>query len=156
MNRHFWSRSSLLSLVFMLPLLTSAVTLPAMGQSVDADVQEFLTASDAAGTAHAADGILRLPAEDCVTVNRFGTLFVGKQATAGQMERLQKEIFKDAHFPSLLLLNLRSVTPDLVILQAARQNPSLHSPPAPQVSDMIVSMLRRRNGSGSLAEEREV
>ena len=123
MNRHFRSRNSLLSHVFILLSLTSAVALPAIGQSVDGDVQEFLTAWDAAWNAHPADGILRLHAEDCVTVNRFGTLFVGKQAAAGQMERLQKEIFKDAHFPPLQLLNLRSVTPDLVILQTAWQNP---------------------------------
>ncbi|AEU37159.1 Cif family virulence factor [Granulicella mallensis] len=156
MSRHFRSRNSLLSTAFILLLLTFTVTLPPMGQSVDADVQEFLTAWDAAGNAHAADGILRLHAEDCVAVNRFGTSLVGKQATAGQMERLPKEIFKDAHLPPLQLLNLRSVTPDLVILQASCQNPSLHPLPAPQVSGMIVSILRRRNGSGSLAEEREV
>jgi len=49
MSRHFRSRNSLLFSVSILLLLTSVVTLPAMGQSVDADVQEFLTAWDAAG-----------------------------------------------------------------------------------------------------------
>jgi len=78
MNHHFRPRDSLLSPVFILLSLTSAVALSAMGQSVDGDVQEFLTAWDIAGNAYAVHGILRLHAVDCVTVNRFGTLFVDK------------------------------------------------------------------------------
>ena len=130
-----------------------AQTSAATSQNVERGVQSFLAAWDTAWNAHDAEGILQLLADDCVTVNRFGKLFVGKQATVPQMQRLQKEVFKDAHFPPLRILNLRALTPDLVMIQAAWQNPSLRPPPAPQVNDMIVSMLLRRNGSGWLAEE---
>lgn len=91
--------------LYCILLLAASQVSPAQGastpQATEVAIQAYLAAWDKAWNAHDIDGILRLHAEDCVTVNRFGTLFVGKQATAKHMERLQKQIFKDAHFPPI-------------------------------------------------------
>ena len=64
-------------------------------------IREFLKAWDTAWNAHNVEAIVRLHADDCVTVNRFGTLLVGKAATRKQMQMLHgdPEVFKNAHFP---------------------------------------------------------
>jgi uncharacterized protein (TIGR02246 family) len=120
---------------------------------VNAGVQTFLTAFVTAMNAHDPDAFLRLQAEDCATVNRVGRFFRDRASVTPQIERLLKQGFKDAKFPPFRILLQRSLTSDLVILQAAWQSPSLDPPPAPQVSEMIVTFLLKRSGNVWLAEE---
>src|SRR5271156_3384649 len=63
--------------------------------TTDPGVQAFLTAWVTAWNAHDADAILNLHTEDCATVNRVGSFFIDKKSLTPQMERLQKQIFKD-------------------------------------------------------------
>ncbi len=120
---------------------------------VNAGVQTFLTGFVAAMNAHDPDAFFRLQAEDCATVNRAGRFFRDRASLSIQIERLLKQSFKDFQFPPFRILHQRSLTPDLVILQAAWQNPSLEPPPAPPVSDMVVTFLLKKTGSVWLAEE---
>jgi uncharacterized protein (TIGR02246 family) len=109
-------------------------------------VQAWLSAWVDGWNAHDADAIMRSHAEDCVTVNQFGRLFIGKKATSIAMENLQKGFYKDAHTPPYRPLYERSLTPELVILQAASHNEALNR-------DGIVTFLLKKNGDGWLAEE---
>ncbi len=134
------------------PVSATAETAP-VTQDVDTGVQTFLTAFVAAMNAHDPEAFFRLQAEDCATVNRAGRFFRDRASLKIQIERLLKQSFKDYQFPPFRILHQRSLTPDLVILQAAWQNPSLEAPPAPPVSDMVVTFVLKRSGSVWLAEE---
>jgi uncharacterized protein (TIGR02246 family) len=128
---------------------SSAATEPA----TDPGVQTFLTAWVTAWNAHDADAILNLHAKDCATVNRVGLFFIDKKSLTPQMERLQKQVFKDTQFPPFRILHQRSITPDLVILQAAWKIPSMPPPAAQTNGDMIITFVLKRSGTAWLAEE---
>jgi hypothetical protein len=68
------------------------------------------------------------------------------------MERLQKQVFKDTHFPPLRILYQRSLIPKLAMLQLAWQSPSLKPPPAPQTVYMILTFLLRSSDQWLLEE----
>jgi uncharacterized protein (TIGR02246 family) len=120
---------------------------------VDPGVQAFLTAFVTALNAHDPEAFLRLQAEDCATVNRVGRFFRDRASLTPFIGKLIKQGFKDTQFPPFRVLHERSLTPDLVILQAAWQNPSFDPPPAPPMSDMVVTFLLKRSGNVWLAEE---
>ena len=134
------------------PVSATAETAP-VTQDLDTGVQTFLKAFVAAMNAHDPEAFFRLQAEDCATVNRAGRFFRDRASLKIQIERLLKQLFKDYQFPPFRILHQRSLTPELVILQAAWQNPSLEPPPAPPVSDMVVTFLLKKSGSVWLAEE---
>jgi uncharacterized protein (TIGR02246 family) len=121
-----------------------------------AGVQSFFTAWDAAWKAHDPDAILRLHAADCTTVNRVARLFLDRNSLIIQMNRLQKETFKDAQFLPSKILHEKLLTPDLVIVQVAAHNPSQLPPPQPQFYDLIQTFVLKRNGDGWLAEEVDI
>ncbi len=50
--------------------------------------------------------------------HRGGLFFIDKKSLTPQMERLQKQVFKDTQFPPLRILHQQSLNPDLGILQA--------------------------------------
>jgi uncharacterized protein (TIGR02246 family) len=142
-----------------LPTLCFAVLLFAIGSPLaiaqrtaapapvlDPGVQAWLTAWVAGWNTHDADAIMRLHAEDCVTVNQVGRLFIGKKATSIAMENLQKGLYKDAHSSPYRPLHERFLTPELVILQVAGHNEVLNH-------DSITTFLLKKNGDGWLAEE---
>lgn len=99
--------------------LLLAASLSGIAQPSDAGIQKFLDAWATARNAHEVAGIMRLHADDCVAVNRFGKLLVGKEATRQQMEHLHREVFNNSQFPALHVLHQRSLSPELVVLQAA-------------------------------------
>jgi uncharacterized protein (TIGR02246 family) len=127
----------------------------AFAESEIPGIPEFLQAWVTAWNAHDVDGILRLHAEDCVTVNRFGTFLVGKEATRRQIEMLHTDpnLFKNTHFPPMHLLHERLLSPEIAVVQVAWQNPSLLAPPAPQINDMIVTFVLKRIAGKWLLEQ---
>jgi uncharacterized protein (TIGR02246 family) len=140
----------------MVPGQSAPVPSPSAVETVassEPGVHAYLVAFVAAWNAHDVEGILRLSSDDCVAVNRFGAILIGKQENRKQQERLQTQVFKDAHFPPLRLLHERTLAPGLVIIQAAWQNPSLEPPPAPQVNDMVVTFVLRKSGDHWVAEQ---
>lgn len=133
--------------------LAGAQQAAARSPIVNPGVQTFLIAFVTALNTHDPDAFLRLQAEDCATVNRAGRFFRDKESLTPFIGKLIRQGFKDTQFPAFRVLHQRSLTPDLVILQAAWQNPSLKPPPAPPMSDMIVTFVLKRSGSIWLAEE---
>jgi uncharacterized protein (TIGR02246 family) len=113
---------------------------------LDPGVQAWLTAFVDGWNAHDAAAIMRLHAEDCVTVNQVGRLFIGKKATSIQMENLQKGFYKDAHMPPYRTLHERFLTPELVTVQVASHSELLNH-------DSITTFLLKKNGDGWLAEQ---
>jgi uncharacterized protein (TIGR02246 family) len=122
---------------------------------VDSSVQSYLTAFITAWNAHDVDAILSLHAEDCVTVNRIGRLFVSRESLRPHMEMLHKELFKDVSFPPFVPLHQRFLTPDLVTVEVAWEDPTAKTGPHPESSGMIVTLLLKRSEKGWLAEEFE-
>jgi uncharacterized protein (TIGR02246 family) len=120
---------------------------------IDPGVQAFLTAFVTALNTHNPDAFLHLQAEDCATVNRAGRFFRDRASLTPFIGKLIRQGFKDTQFPPFRVLHERSLTPDLVILQAAWQNPSLEPPPAPPMSDLVVTFVLKRSGNVWLAEE---
>jgi uncharacterized protein (TIGR02246 family) len=145
-------RAWLCCLISLLLLGGWQVALP---ESEIPGIPEFLKAWVTAWNAHDVDGILRLHADDCVTVNRFGKFVVGKEATRRQIERLHTDpnLFKNAHFPPMQLLHERLLSPEIAVVQVAWQNPSLLAPPAPQTNDMIVTFVLKRISGQWLLEQ---
>jgi len=119
-----------------------------------AGVQPFLTAFVAAMNTHNADAFLRLHAEDSVTVNRVGDLFIDKKTLAPFIHWLLEEHFKDEKFPPFRILHERSLTPDLVIVQVLWPQVETAMPaPWPKTDDMIITFVLRKIGDAWLSEE---
>ena len=107
---------------------------------------------DAAWAAHDADAMAALQTEDVVTVNRFGTLITGREATRQAMVFLHGETgpFGHAKFPALEMLALRRVAENVMVLQARWQNPIMNpdgkTDPV-KVNDMIVTFVLVKAGT---------
>ena len=126
----------------------------AQGQAVAHTPAEFLAMWGAAWQAHDVEGIMRLHAEDCVTVNRFGSVYGSKAETAPQMAHLHNGPFKGASFPMPKLLLERTLAPGLIEVVATWQNPALNPANPAEVSDMVFSVLLKDHGAeGLLAEQ---
>jgi uncharacterized protein (TIGR02246 family) len=122
-------------------------------QEDDNGVQAYLDDWIAAWNAHDVDSLMHLHADDCITVNRFGKMLVGRDETERHVKMLHTQIFKSQHFPSFRILHQRALSSDFVVLQAGWQNPSLQPPPAPPMNDMVVTFLLKRSGASWVAEE---
>ena len=115
-----------------------------------AGANKFMTQWDAAWAAHNADAMAALLTEDAVTVNRFGTLLPGREATRKALAFLHGDSgpFGHSKFPALEVLGLRSVA-GVMILQTKWQNPVMNpdgkTDPV-KVSDMIVTFVLVKSG----------
>jgi len=89
----------------------------------------FLTAWDRAWNDHDAHALGDLHTSDAITVNRFGTLVVGRLSTERALGFLHSPDgpFGRSRFPSLKLMEGRRIAPDAMIVQAGWQNPVMHS-----------------------------
>lgn len=140
------------------PYVTGALTVmlafcarPVTGQVVTSP-QQFLELWGRSWDTHDVDGILRLHAEDCVDVNRFGVVANGKDEIRRNVAWLHNGPFRNAHFAAPRLLDQRRLMPGLVALQARWKNPSGRTEPAED--DLVMTVILRDFGTeGWLAEE---
>jgi uncharacterized protein (TIGR02246 family) len=119
----------------------------------DAGVQAFLTDWITAWNAHDADAIMRLHSDDCTTVNRVGLLFLDKNSLTPFMKLLQLHRASDAPVAPIRVLHQRYLTPDLVVLQAVWNIPSMPPPAAQSNGLQLITFLLKRSGTSWLAEE---
>lgn len=131
--------------------LLSASALSAGAQTAGS-AQQFLELWGKTWDAHDVDGIMKLYADDCVTVNRFGVVANGKDEIRRATTWLHNGPFHTAHFAAPKLLDQRRIAPGVVALQASWKNPS-GRPETPE-DDLIMTVVLRDLGSeGWLAEE---
>lgn len=115
--------------------------------------QQFLDLWGKAWDSHDVDAIMRLHADDCVTVNRFGVVTRGKDPIRRAMTWLHNGPFKTARFAPPKLLVQRRVAPGLVVVQASWKNPSGRPGPATEDELVMTLMLRDSEAEGWVAEE---
>lgn len=118
----------------------------------------FLLAWDQAWGRHDAHALAELHTSDAVTVNRFGTLIVGRAPTEKALGFLHSKEgpFGHSKFPALKLLQVRRVATDVLIVQAGWKNPVMHPDgkiSETEWSDMIVTFVLVRTGAGWQASE---
>lgn len=99
------------------------------------------------------DNIMRLHADDCVWVNRFGVTASGKDEIRRSITWLHNGPFHTAHFAAPKMLDSRRIAPGVVALHASWKNPSGRSDPPED--DLVMTVVLRDFGSGEgwLAEE---
>jgi ketosteroid isomerase-like protein len=115
--------------------------------------EEFMKKWDQAWGLHDAEALALLHTEDAVTVNRFGTLLQGRGPTEKALAFLHSRQgpFGQSKFPPLKMLALRQLTPDVMVLQTAWQNPVMHPDgkiDPVKVDDMIVTFVLLKTGQG--------
>jgi len=120
--------------------------------------EEFMKKWDQAWGNHDAEALARLHTEDAVTVNRFGTLLEGRGPTEKALGFLHSKQgpFGQSKFPPLKMLALRQLTPDVMVLQTAWQNPVMHPDgkiDSVKVDDMIVTFVLLKSRQGWKASE---
>jgi ketosteroid isomerase-like protein len=132
------------------------MTIRAMAQTATTP-QQFLDLWGKAWDNHDVDAIMRLHAEDCVTVNRFGVVTRGKDPTRRAVTWLHSGPFKNAHFGAPKLLMQRKIAPGLVVIEASWKNPSGRTAPAASDDDLVLTvMLRDADQDGWVAEQIDV
>lgn len=131
--------------------LTVGMAVPVFGQTVGS-AQQFLELWGKAWEAHDVDAIMKLHADDCVSVNRFGVVASGKDEIRRTVAWLQNGPFRTAHFPAPKLLDQRKLAPGVITLQASWGNPSGKTDPAEDALVMSV-VLKDYGTEGWLAEE---
>jgi hypothetical protein len=96
---------------------------------------EFLAAWDKAWNHHDAHALGELHTSDAATVNRFGTLLVGRAPTEKALGFLHSKEgpFGHSQFPALKLLEARRIMPSVMIVHAGWKNPVMH--PDGKISD---------------------
>jgi uncharacterized protein (TIGR02246 family) len=138
--------------VFM-RVVALAAGLAATGYSQTASSpQQFLELWGKAWDAHDVDAIVRLHADDCVSVNRFGVAANGKDEIRRNVTWLNNGPFHTAHFGSPKLLDQRKLAPGIVALHASWKNPSGRQDP-PEDELVMTVILRDLGSDGWLAEE---
>ena len=121
------------------------------GQTVGS-AQQFLELWGKAWDAHDVDAIMKLHADDCVSVNRFGVVASGKDEIRRTVAWLQNGPFHTAHFAMPKLLDQRKTAPGVITLQAGWENPSGKTEPA--VDELVMTVVLKDFGAeGWLAEE---
>ncbi len=125
--------------------------MPVFAQTVSSP-QQFLELWGRSWDAHDVDGIMRLHADDCVEVNRFGVVASGKDEIRRTVTWLHNGPFRNAHFSAPRLLDQRRLMPGLVALQASWKNPSGRTDP-PEDDVVMTVVLRDFGEDGWLAEE---
>lgn len=127
------------------------VSTPGIGQTVSSP-QQFLELWGKAWDAHDVDAIMRLHADDCVTVNRFGVVATGKDEIRRGVAWLHNGPFHTAHFAAPKLLDQHKVAPGVIVLQASWKNPS--GKPDPPEDDLVMTIVLKDFGAdGWFAEE---
>jgi uncharacterized protein (TIGR02246 family) len=131
--------------------LTVGMAGPVFGQTVTSP-QQFLELWGKAWDAHDVDAIMKLHADDCVTVNRFGVVANGKDEIRRAVAWLHNGPFHDAHFTAPKLMDQRKVAPNVIAFQASWKNPSGKADPPED--DLVMTVVLKDFGSaGWLAEE---
>ena len=112
---------------------------------------QFLAAWDSAWGKHDANALGELHTADATTVNRFGTLVIGRSETEKALAFLhsQEGPFGHSKFPSLELLHERQIAPTVIVVQAGWKNPVMF--PSGKISetewnDMIVTFVLVQEG----------
>ena len=136
---------------FCLVALLAETAVPCFGQGAGS-AQQFLELWGKAWEAHDVDAIVRLHADDCVTVNRFGVEASGKDEIRRAMAWLHNGPFHNAHFGAPKLLDQRRLTPGLMVLHASWKNPSGRADP-PEDTLVVTLILKDFGPEGWLAEE---
>ena len=131
--------------------LTVGMAGSAFGQTVGS-AQQFLELWGKAWDTHDVDAIMKLHADDCVTVNRFGVVASGKDDIRRGVTWLHNGPFHTAHFAAPKLLTQRKVAPGVIALQATWRNPSGKSDP-PEDDLVMTVVLKDFGAEGWLAEE---
>ena len=131
--------------------LAVGVAAPGYGQVVTSP-QQFLELWGKAWDTHDVDAIMRLHADDCVTVNRFGVTAEGRDEVRRSVTWLHNGPFHNAHFTAPKLLNQRKLGPGVIALHASWKNPSGRSDP-PEDNLVMTIVLRDFGAEGWLAEE---
>ena len=108
--------------------LAAGITMPGFGQTATSP-QQFLELWGKAWDTHDVDAIMRLHADDCETVNRFGVAASGKDEVRRNVAWLHNGPFHSAHFASPKLLDQRKLAPGVVALHASWKNPSGRTDP---------------------------
>lgn len=130
--------------------VAGVLTATAAGQSVSSP-QQFLEQWGKAWESHDVDAIMRLHADDCVTVNRFGVIASGKDEIRRNVAWLHNGPFHSAHFAAPKLLDQRKVAPGFVLLHASWKNPSGRTTPAED--DLVMTVMLRDFGDDGWAAE---
>jgi hypothetical protein len=137
---------------------TTAAALHADTGTTTTIASQFLGAWEKAWNHHDAAALGELHTANAVSVNRFGTLLVGRAPTEKALGFLHSEQgpFGHSTFPPLKLLEARSITPEVVIVNAAWKNPVMH--PDGKISeeewnDMIVTYVLVLDGQMWKASE---
>lgn len=131
--------------------LTVGMAGSALGQTVGS-AQQFLDLWGKAWDTHDVDAIMKLEADDCVMVNRFGVVANGKDEIRRAVTWLHNGPFRVAHFAPPKLLSQRKLAPNVITLQASWRNPSGKTGPAEDELVMTV-VLKDFGAEGWLAEE---
>jgi len=124
---------------------------PAFGQTAGS-AQQFLELWGKAWDTHDVDAIVRLHADDCVTVNRFGVVASGRDEIRRAAVWLHNGPFRNAHFTAPKLIDQRKLAPGVITLQAAWRNPSGKADP-PEDDLVLTVVLKDYGAEGWLAEE---
>lgn len=131
--------------------LTVGLAVTGFGQTAGSP-QQFLELWGKAWDTHDVDEIVRLHADDCVTVNRFGEVVSGRDEIRRAVTWLHNGPFKTAHFSAPKLIQQRKLAPGLIVLQASWRNPSGKADPPED--EMVVTLLLKDFGpDGWVAEE---
>lgn len=131
--------------------LAAGLAAPVSGQTPTSP-QQFLELWGKAWDSHDVDGIMRLHADDCVTVNRFGVTASGKDEVRRGVSWLHNGPFRTAHFGAPKLLDQRKVAPGVLVVHASWKNPSGRQDP-PEDELVMTFVLREFGNDGWLAEE---
>ncbi len=131
--------------------LTVGMAGSAFGQTVGS-AQQFVDLWGKAWDTHDVDAIMKLHADDCVTVNRFGVIASGKDEIRRAVTWLHSGPFHTAHFAPPKVLNQRKLAPGVIAFQASWKNPSGKSDP-PEDDLVITVVLKDFGAEGWLAEE---
>ncbi len=133
-------------------LLAFGAAMPSAGQTIASSPQQFLDLWGKAWESHDVDAIMRLHADDCVTVNRFGVTASGKDEVRRNIAWLHNGPFHNSHFVTPKLLDQRKLASGVLAIHASWKNPSGRTDP-PEDDLVMTVVLRDFGAEGWLAEE---
>ena len=132
------------------PVIKSEVS---TGQTaVRAAANEFLKRWEQAWNQHDAHQLALLQTPDANTVNRFGTLVLGRAAVEKALGFLHdpRGPYHDVTAPPLQLIDVRQIAPGVIILQASWRSPVMNPDgklDLAKQNDMVVSYTLLRDGA---------
>ena len=130
---------------------TAAVLDAQSNTTTTTSASHFLDAWDKAWATHNAHALGELHTSNAVTINRFGTLLMGRAPTEKALGFLHSKEgpFGHSTFPPLQLLEARSVASEVIIVNAGWKNPIMHTDgkiSETEWSDMLVTFVLVREG----------